>query len=231
MSRLALVAGLALVGGAVWWVSRQDQTEIAQAADDAAQTMNQTVDDVLGSVSDVVESVAETFDSVTGGMLKISAMAQVTPDLLTNRNVQAMLRVIRRGEGTADAGGYQRLFGGGTFDSLADHPRQVIKKSGYTSSAAGAYQILSSTWDETKRIMKLPDFSPRSQDLAAIGRIKARGALDDVLAGRFTKAVNKIAREWASLPGSPYGQPTISWSTAMAEFTNAGGTSSGTAMV
>ena len=71
--------------------------------------------------------------------------------------------------------------------------------------------------------MGLRDFSPASQDLFAVGRIAARGALDDVLAGRFEKAIKKVANEWASMPFSPYGQPTISLSKAEGIYTDNGG--------
>jgi len=142
--------------------------------------------------------------------------------------VRALLRVIRAGEGTSGENGYRILFGGATFDSYADHPRQKITKplggKKITSTAAGAYQFLSSTWDETARIMGLGDFSPGNQDRAAVGRIAARGALEDTKAGRFDVAIQKIAREWASMPGSPYGQPVISLGRARALFADAGGT-------
>ena len=168
-------------------------------------------------------------DSVSDGvaMLRLSLMRGLDPALLKNSNLKAFLKVIRTGEGTADAGGYNRLFGGGSFASFADHPRQVVCKTyaggRLCSSAAGAYQAIASTWDETKRIMGLADFSPGNQDLFALGRIAARGALDDVLAGRFESALSKVAREWASMPGSPYGQPTITLSKANAIYTAAGG--------
>jgi len=71
--------------------------------------------------------------------------------------------------------------------------------------------------------MGLPDFSPASQDRGAVGRIAARGALEDAKAGRFDVAVQKIASEWASMPGSPYGQPVITLATARAVFASSGG--------
>ncbi|TMU72518.1 muramidase [Hydrogenophaga intermedia] len=136
--------------------------------------------------------------------------------------------MIRRGEGTAGEDGYRTLFGGGLFTSFADHPRQRITRmlggKPITSTAAGAGQFLASTWDETARIMGLTDFTPASQDRAIVGRIAARGALDDAKAGRVDLALQKIAREWASMPGSPYGQPVISLATARGVFASAGGT-------
>lgn len=162
------------------------------------------------------------------GVVKISAMKSVPADILKNPNVRAMLAVIRRGEGTADAAGYRRMFGGAMFSSFADHPRQsncFTLRGGkrICSTAAGAYQFLTSSWDETKKAMGLRDFSPAAQDLAAVGRMAARGALSDVLAGRFAMATKKMAYEWASLPGSPYGQPVISAETARAVYLAAGG--------
>lgn len=176
-----------------------------------------------GLLTDAGQGAAELLDSITGGSMKLSNMAKVTGADVSHPNVRAFLRVIRRGEGTADEAGYRRIFGGQLFSSYADHPRIVVRKNGYTSSAAGAYQALASSWDETARIMGLQDFTPMSQDWFAVGRIAARGALDDVKAGRFDTAIRKVAREWASMPGSPYGQPVISMSTARAVFASAGG--------
>jgi muramidase (phage lysozyme) len=215
-------AGLLAYGAWAYYKSQQEQAAAEEEAptDEGGGDWLSTTDDVLTSAT---EGAAEFIDTWTGGILKISAMSKVSPLDLANPNVRAMLRVIRRGEGTADDNGYRRIFGGQLFSSFADHPRVTVKASGYTSSAAGAYQFITSSWDETKRVMGLPDFSPRSQDLAAIGRMAARGALEDVKAGRFETAVKKIAREWASLPGSPYGQPTISWDTARTVYAAAGG--------
>jgi muramidase (phage lysozyme) len=206
---IAAAAMLAYAG----WMLYQDSQETGQSAD--------VVDGL--DFSGATQGTATFFDSITGGILKISDMAKVTTAHVANTNMQAFLRVIRTGEGTADAAGYKRIFGGQTFSSFADHPRIKVTKGGYTSTAAGAYQALSSTWDETRRVMGLSDFSPASQDLFAVGRIAARGALDDVIAGRFEKAVRKCASEWASLPFSPYGQPTISMSRAEGVYQDAGG--------
>jgi muramidase (phage lysozyme) len=208
--RVMLIAGLSAGAAVAWWMSQRD---------DAAPESG-GVADVLGSIT---ETIAAGADVVTGGLVSVSRMSSVTPGHLSNRNVQAMLRVIRQGEGTADAAGYSRLFGGGQFSGFADHPRLLVKKGGYSSTAAGAYQFLSSTWDETAKAMGLTDFSPASQDMGAVGRLAARGALADVVAGRFEAAVKKINREWASLPGSPYGQPVLTWDRARAVFADAGG--------
>lgn len=218
MDRRVLLCAYGLLLGVVIyeWKKRQDE----QATDDGGG-------DLLGGVTSELESAAyaaaDLIDSATGGFLKISAMRTVDLSVLSHPNMQAMLRVIRAGEGTSDVAGYRRIFGGQLFTSFDDHPRLLVNKSGYKSTAAGAYQILESTWDETRKMMGLSDFSPASQDAAAVGRIAARGALPDVLAGRFDAAIKKINREWASLPGSPYGQPVLTWDRARQLYASAGG--------
>lgn len=215
MNRAALIiggAGLVFVG---LYLYNQKQTQ--------ADSTPENWLDLLPDVNDGVQRLGEIVDTYTGGVLKVSNAARVTAADLANKNVKAFLQVIRKGEGTADSNGYRRIFGGQLFSGFADHPRITVKKSGYTSSAAGAYQFIISTWDETRRIMGLSDFSPASQDAAAVGRIAARGALDDVKAGRFELAVKKCAKEWASLPYSPYGQPTISIATAQGVYAQNGG--------
>ena len=123
-------------------------------------------------------------------------------------NVAAFLRVIRACEGTAGDNGYRMLFGGELFDSYADHPRKLIVKSGYRSTAAGAYQFLERTWDSVAKQYGLPDFTPPMQDAGAVALLIRRRALDAIRAGRLSEAVELTNQEWASLPGSPYGQPT-----------------------
>lgn len=159
-------------------------------------------------------------------------------DMSADENLTAFLAVIRTGEGTSGANGYRTLYGGSLFTDMADHPSNlgwpgVVLPDNYCAgaglpkgcktTAAGAYQFLSSTWNEAKRALNLPDFSPESQDAAAIWLIQRRGAYDDVIRGNFDAALQKVAREWASLPGSPYGQPTLSLTRAQKVFTDNGG--------
>lgn len=144
-------------------------------------------------------------------------------EALKSPNVQAFLRVLRAGESSQDDIAYRTMYGGGTFASFHDHPRIKNTAAGITSSAAGAYQFLEKTWNGLDAKYNFPDFSPATQDFAAVALIKGRGALDDVLAGRFDEAVRKCNREWASLPGSPYGQPTITLARARKTYEEYGG--------
>lgn len=148
-------------------------------------------------------------------------------ELAQDPNVAAFLAVIRSSEGTAGRDGYRTLFGGEIFASYADHPRIRVRKplgnQVITSTAAGAYQILERTWDEASAALELGDFSPASQDVAAVWLIRRRGALADVRAGRFDDAIAKCAKEWASLPGSPYGQPVKTLAQVRQVYAAAGG--------
>lgn len=148
---------------------------------------------------------------------------RITPELLQNANVRAWLRVLRAGESSQDDSAYRTMFGGGKFEGFDDHPRRVNSAAGLTSTAAGAFQFLSRTWDECKQALNLPDFSPVSQELAALFLTDRRKALDDVLAGRIEQAIQKCGKEWASLPGSPYGQPTRTLQQALATYAAYGG--------
>lgn len=98
-----------------------------------------------------------------------------------------------------------------------------ITKYGITSTAAGAYQFLYKTWIGLQHDLKLPDFSPPSQNKAAIELIRRRGALPDVLAGRFTQAIYKCRKEWASFPGAGYGQGERSIQSLAQVYVKAGG--------
>jgi len=157
-----------------------------------------------------------------------SELRKLCFDALGSPSLRAFLAVIRAGEGTSDPDGYRRHYGGTLFESFADHPRKTITAGRWTSTAAGAFQFLSRTWDECAKALALPDFSPDSQDLAAVFLIRRRGALPDALAGRLDAAIAKCAKEWASLPGSPYGQPTRTLKQAHATYAQAGGALAGT---
>ena len=143
---------------------------------------------------------------------------------LDNGNTWAFLRVIRQGESDQTDEAYRMMFGGSLFDTPPwEHPRMLHTFNGLSSTAAGAYQILLRTWDGLVEQYGFPDFSPQSQDLAAIALIKGRGALDDIKQGNLGEAIRKCKLEWASLPYSPYQQPTRTLAQAIETFNDFGG--------
>ena len=104
--------------------------------------------------------------------------------------------------------GYNVVVGHTLFAGYKVHPGKSVYLPRYKiySTAAGRYQFLSKTWAALQKQLHLPDFSPRSQDLAAVELIRGRGALEDLRRGDFDSVVSKCAKEWASLPGAGYGQ-------------------------
>lgn len=143
--------------------------------------------------------------------LQDAAIGRISAAKAININVCAFLDMLSHSEGTEGIGddGYNVIVGGKTFSNgYAQHPEPSIYLPRYAiySSAAGRYQFIKKTWRSLAGTLHLADFSPISQDLGAIELIRGRGALDDVIAGRFELAVRKCAKEWASLPGAGYGQ-------------------------
>ncbi|MDC0831476.1 Phage lysin [Geitlerinema sp. FC II] len=137
-----------------------------------------------------------------------TASRDLSPEL------RALLDTIAFAEGTHDALGYQTIFTFDEFSNFNDHPRRVRCAKYYgqhlCSDAAGRYQMLSSTYDSVVEATGLSDFSPISQDLAAVELIRRRGGLEKIENGDFYGAMRAIKTEWASLPGSGHGQPEVS---------------------
>jgi len=135
---------------------------------------------------------------------------------------QKLLAVLRYAEGTAKAANpYGTLFGGGQFSDLSRHPDRVIRTRGFErgSSAAGAYQFLTPTWNQQAQKLGLRDFGPVNQDIAALdlarNRLRDLGGLAYIQQRGLTReALAAMAPEWASLPTmagrSYYGQPVKS---------------------
>lgn len=114
--------------------------------------------------------------------------------------------------GTESAGNYNVMYGGKTFDSYDDHPRQLFTiergpNKGKKSSAAGRYQFIRDTWDDQARKLGLKDFSPEAQDAAAWNLAQekyGRGLMSVLRSGDPNKIAavgNALRKQWTSLPG------------------------------
>ena len=138
-------------------------------------------------------------------------------------NLSAFLYMIRSTEhvyprDVVNDAAYSIFYGGSKFQSFRDHPvitgekkgvplpdemcRAAGLKPGCVSTAAGAYQMIKPTWVRMRDRLNLPDFSPLSQDLAAVGLLDEIGAVDLIYAGDIEGAIHKASKIWASLPGS-----------------------------
>jgi muramidase (phage lysozyme) len=141
-------------------------------------------------------------------------------------NQKAFLDTISFSEGTFGKGdnGYNVIVGGTFFYGYQDHPRMMVTlRSGLRSTAAGRYQLLARYFDDYKKLLDLPDFSPLCQDTIALQQIKESLALSDVQAGNFDNAIHKCAHIWASFPGAGYGQPEHSIDTLRDFYVGQGG--------
>ena len=126
---------------------------------------------------------------------------------LKDENVQGFLSGINKHEGYPaenETVGYQQ------FKDLSDHPNISVKfnSGSATSTAAGKYQIIKSTWEDQKKKQNLKDFSEENQKLAAIGLLDESGALDAIKNGDTEKAIQLAGKHWAGLPGSTIGATT-----------------------
>jgi muramidase (phage lysozyme) len=133
--------------------------------------------------------------------------------------------------GPESGGRYNVMYGGKTFDDFSDHPRVDVPISsgpnaGLTSSAAGRYQFLGSTWDKVAGQLGLTDFSPASQDQAAwrlaqddYANRKGSDLLTDLRAGKLGEIKAALAPTWEGLgkgggggtafANSFYGKPSM----------------------
>lgn len=130
-------------------------------------------------------------------------------------NVRKFLDFLGRAEGA----GYNTVVGGSSFSDFSKHPNIVgLRTKEGPSTAAGKYQITKTTYDEFSRRVGVSDFSPESQDKVALAIIQKEGALEDVKAGNFRAAIDKLGGRWASLPSSKYSQPKRDWAWAEKEL-------------
>lgn len=116
---------------------------------------------------------------------------------------------------------YATVYGGQRFTDFTDHPRIAVPitsgpNAGKTSSAAGRYQFLGSTWDNEKTLGSLPDFSAKSQDVGAwnlaartyTSKTGGRDLLEDLKTNsfapdapqRFQRMGTQLGGVWTSLP-------------------------------
>ena len=118
--------------------------------------------------------------------------------------------------GPESAGRYDVIYGGNRFSGFNDHPRAAEPitsgpDTGKTSSAAGRYQFIGSTWDDQAKKLGLKDFSPENQDAAAWNlaqeeyKSKTGKDLLGVLKSGDQAAIAEVPRmlsgQWSSLPG------------------------------
>lgn len=127
---------------------------------------------------------------------------------------------------------YKTIFTYAKFSSFSRHPAIVKCSGGLCSDAAGRYQFLSTAWGDVKRYVNsgrvdhipqikgrsLSDFSPANQDRGALVLFWYKYSYEPLKNLKYgdnwtlETVTRKLAKTWASLPWSPYGQGHVSWS-------------------
>ncbi|WP_158978903.1 hypothetical protein [Cellulophaga sp. L1A9] len=149
--------------------------------------------------------------------------------------VRAFLRLLKWTEGTENEGddAYRTLFSFKKFDDYSKYPMDIVKASGYSSSAAGAYQIniacyktlqgyyknkLNQWKQDTNNDYitkyKINGFTPLEQDKLTLLILihKRKGLIHDIINKEFSKGLRIHASyEWASMPPKRYDQPAKSF--------------------
>jgi len=115
-------------------------------------------------------------------------------NLLGNANVLAFLHAITQAEG----GSYNAINSGYHTSDLSHFPYSPT-----SSSAAGAYQILQSTYQGLSSELGLYDFSAKTQDEMGAFMLWRDGAAQALLKGDIQTAILKASSDWAALPMGP----------------------------
>lgn len=215
MSKPLLLLGLG-VGAALLLAKRQQQ-----------QSTFAPVDEMIGFQDDPGGGTIVDDDGfvITVPPLDVAAYLQNSDNnVALNDKIAAFLQMIRFSEHAMNdvmsGQDYYTVVGGGKFSNDSDHPANTGEWDGKPMSddfcrragfgpgcktyAAGAYQITKTTWNVLrKRAPRLPDFSPASQDEAALRLLREIGVPQLLNADRFEDAVYAASQKWASLPSSP----------------------------
>lgn len=138
---------------------------------------------------------------------QIAQNRAIVADLLDDPRVQAFLDTLASRE---SSGRYNVINGGQRFEDYAQHPD--IK--GRDSKAAGAYQFIPKTWANMARDLDLRDFSPASQDMAALHLlrttdlhgVKDTNAIARLQRGDIEGAILAAGNQWDAFPKRANGE-------------------------
>lgn len=248
MSAARVIVGVAFLGLAAYAVTayaRAGQSTEA-SGDVGAVSVGNWFAGLYGDAEDAqdvgaVDPFSLAWSSLQSEVQGLTDM-NTQPTYSGDANVRAFLEVLKRCEGTANAADPYRVCYSyrHTIDSFADHPAITGEWGGEPltpqqcagaglgpgciSTAAGAYQITRPTWKPLRAKLGLVDFSPASQDAAAVQLLKDCGAWSKLQQGDLQGAVASARRTWASLPGANYaGQGMRSMEQVAGWFGAAGG--------
>jgi len=196
-----LMAGLATYAGAQYQrakLARQEAEVARQEAEVARQEAEKQRQEAQNQREDAVKQRLLVEELFLGGSSRV-AKQDLSPE------VKAFLDTLAWSLGRLSANGYKLKLDGEEFDSFNDHPRSRVCGEFYgngdvCADSAGRYHIVSRTWDPLARRLGLRDFSPESQDMAAVELLRERGALNELESGNFESAIYKISGLWVTVP-------------------------------
>lgn len=230
MSRARVVVGILLLGAAVLVATR------ARAAVYETAPAGEGADPI--PTPDTDWSLSDWIDHATAEIDTMPAAPIPSPD----SQIRAFLQAIAWCEGTAGQSDPYRVCYAYSHvvQDLREHPAvsgewkgerltdSQCRGAGYgpgcVSTAAGKYQLIRPTWESVRNRLRLPDFSPASQDAAAVQLLRQCGAYDRIVSGDIVGAIARARSTWASLPGANYaGQGMRSQAYVAQAFRDAGG--------
>ena len=85
---------------------------------------------------------------------------------------------------------------------MSQHPNTPNDKG---NTAAGKYQFTKGTWDRIAPMIGAKDFSPKSQDRAAMRLLIEKRAIEPLLKGNFDEAAYAASKAWDIFPRGPDG--------------------------
>ena len=89
---------------------------------------------------------------------------------------------------------------------MSQHPNTPNDKG---NTAAGKYQFIKRTWDKIAQKIGAKDFSPNSQDRAALQLLIDNKAIEPLLKGNFDEAAYAAAKAWDVFPGDVEGKSRL----------------------
>jgi muramidase (phage lysozyme) len=155
------------------------------------------------SIAHNINQITDTIDSCKAdwwGCATLKYKPAISWDVSPRNNVTAMLDLVAWAEGTDDR--YNVIYTGAKFDDFSKHPDRVMCSAGLCSAAAGRYQFMPATWGTVKAKLNLPDFSPQSQDKAAVQLMKDGGCYGAAVRGDVADFADRCWTQWASFQGA-----------------------------